>query len=69
MPAVVGGFWAGAVAGLLGQTASYPLDIVRRRMQTGAQLGRGNKYNTVWGTLTIVYRYAKLLKGCIWGLS
>ena len=60
---------AGAVAGLLGQTASYPLDIVRRRMQTGAQLGRGNKYNTVWGTLTIVYRYAIILKRSSCGLS
>ena len=48
---------AGAVAGLLGQTASYPLDIVRRRMQTGVQLGRGNKYKSVLGTLTTVYRY------------
>merc|ERR1711872_925374 len=60
---------AGAVAGLLGQTASYPLDIVRRRMQTGAQLGRGNKYNTVWGTLTIVYRNEGVYRGLYKGLS
>jgi len=60
---------AGAVAGLLGQTASYPLDIVRRRMQTGVQLGRGNKYKSVWGTLTTVYREEGVVRGLYKGLS
>ena len=46
----------GAVAGLLGQAASYPLDIVRRRMQTCHQLGKGDKYSSVLGTLLTVYR-------------
>jgi len=60
---------AGAVAGLLGQTASYPLDIVRRRMQTGRQLGKGNKYITVLGTLKTVYRCEGLSRGLYKGLS
>jgi len=60
---------AGAVAGLLGQTASYPLDIVRRRMQTGRQLGKGNKYRTVRGTLLSVYRNEGIYRGWYKGLS
>lgn len=60
---------AGAVAGLLGQTASYPLDIVRRRMQTAVQLGKGNKYCSVWGTLTTVYRQEGVYRGLYKGLS
>jgi len=60
---------AGAVAGLLGQTASYPLDIVRRRMQTGRQLGRGDKYRSVGGTLYTVYRREGVYRGLYKGLS
>ncbi len=45
---------AGAIAGLVGQTGSYPLDIVRRRMQTDAVLGV--RYNGVLHTLQIVMK-------------
>lgn len=45
----------GAVAGLIGQTSSYPLDIVRRRMQTSSI--KNSKYQTIAGTLAKVYRY------------
>merc|ERR1711874_847731 len=60
---------AGAVAGLLGQTASYPLDIVRRRMQTAHQLDRRDRYTTVLGTLKHVYRNEGLKRGLYKGLS
>lgn len=45
----------GAAAGVLGQTSSYPLDIVRRRMQTA--LVTGGHYDTIIGTLLKIYRY------------
>ncbi|XP_042228953.1 mitochondrial coenzyme A transporter SLC25A42-like isoform X2 [Homarus americanus] len=59
----------GAVAGLVGQSSSYPLDIVRRRMQTATVTGNGNSYKTIIGTLSKVYREEGLFHGLYKGLS
>lgn len=48
----------GAIAGLLGQSSSYPLDIVRRRMQTSPI--SGTQYKTIFGTLKKIYRYNEM---------
>lgn len=49
----------GAIAGLLGQSTSYPLDIVRRRMQTSPIAG--TQYKTILGTLKKIYRYGIII--------
>jgi hypothetical protein len=49
----------GAIAGLLGQSSSYPLDIVRRRMQTSPI--SGTQYKTIFGTLKKIYRYGTII--------
>ncbi|CAH1109048.1 unnamed protein product [Psylliodes chrysocephalus] len=55
----------GAIAGMLGQSSSYPLDIVRRRMQTDTN----GQYSTIVGTLKYVYKREGLKRGLYKGLS
>ena len=59
----------GACAGLLGQSSSYPLDIVRRRMQTDGIDGKGYKYRKLFRTIKYVYSNEGLVKGFYKGLS
>lgn len=59
----------GGVAGALAQTASYPLDIVRRRMQTSKRRPDGSyPYNSITATLRQVYA-SEGVRGFFKGLS
>lgn len=58
----------GAIAGITSQTASYPLDIVRRRMQTSG-IDNFEKYDTIRQTLRRVYTEEGILRGFYKGLS
>ncbi|CAJ0937447.1 unnamed protein product [Ranitomeya imitator] len=57
----------GACAGLLGQSASYPLDVVRRRMQTAGVTG--HTYSSILGTMQEVVAEEGLVRGLYKGLS
>lgn len=57
----------GAISGILSQTTSYPLDLVRRRMQTSAITG--HRCDSIISTLVQIYREGGLFKGCFKGLS
>ena len=58
---------AGALAGLLAQTAVYPLDVVRRRMQTHE--GRGALYSSPFNALATIAREEGITKGLYRGLT
>ncbi|XP_050309575.1 mitochondrial coenzyme A transporter SLC25A42 isoform X2 [Anthonomus grandis grandis] len=55
----------GAVAGVIGQSTSYPFDIVRRRMQTDTT----GKYPNMIRTIIYVYKTEGIKKGFYKGLS
>jgi solute carrier family 25 protein 42 len=55
----------GGIAGLVGQSVTYPLDIVRRRMQVSS----GDQYRTIWGSLVQIVKNEGLRGGLYKGLS
>lgn len=57
----------GACAGLIGQSASYPLDVVRRRMQTAGVMG--HTYGTILGTMREIVSEEGVIRGLYKGLS
>lgn len=60
----------GAMAGVIGQSSSYPLDIVRRRMQTtGVTAHCADRYLTIGSTLAKIYREEGFIRGFYKGLS
>lgn len=60
----------GATAGIVGQSSSYPLDIVRRRMQTtGVTVHCADRYLTIGTTLSKIYREEGIIGGFYKGLS
>ncbi|XP_069562276.1 mitochondrial coenzyme A transporter SLC25A42 [Brachyistius frenatus] len=57
----------GACAGLIGQSSSYPLDVVRRRMQTAGVTG--HTYSTILGTMKEIVSEEGIIRGLYKGLS
>lgn len=47
-PGVLGKLAAGAIAGAVAQTVTYPFDVLRRRFQVVEVDGLGFKYDSVW---------------------
>ena len=57
----------GACAGLIGQSASYPLDVVRRRMQTAGVTG--HQRTSIVRTMRTIVREEGVVRGLYKGLS
>lgn len=59
----------GAMSGLCGQSMTYPLDIVRRRMQTDGLGGSGRQYRSLVATCKHVLETEGVTKGYFKGMS
>lgn len=58
---------AGGIAGLVSQTASYPLEVIRRRMQVGGAVGDGHRLRLA-ETAKMIFR-EKGMRGFFVGLT
>jgi len=62
--------FAGGSAGAIAQTLTYPLTVVRRRMQVGGEVhGGGGKYMGVSHALRSIYTVEGVANGLFKGLS
>jgi solute carrier family 25 (mitochondrial carrier protein), member 16 len=59
--------FAGGVAGLVSQTSSYPLEVIRRRMQVGGAVGDGRRLR-IGETAALIFR-EKGFQGFFVGLT
>ncbi|KAK4057601.1 hypothetical protein OIO90_001246 [Microbotryomycetes sp. JL221] len=58
----------GAAAGSISQTLTYPLDVLRRKMQVASMPGMDHKYTTTWGAIKYTIK-TESLRGLYKGLT
>ena len=59
----------GAISGLIGQTASYPFDVVRRRLQTAAVIRPNEKHLGAIATALKIIREEGVTSGLYKGVT
>ena len=50
------GFAFGGIAGSIAETATFPLDVIKTRMQLQGELGAHRQYRSTWDAATKIVR-------------